>query len=189
MKKKNEIKLAAEQRKELEKFSKTGVHSAKLIKRAEIILLLDTSGSEKAVTFDEISKRLNVSTTTITKVKKDFLAAENIKAFLQRKKRNTPPVEPKITADLQHLDYRPRFVLIIVRANQSLQLPRRLHIEPGKNPRRRLAILQQLIPKRPLKLRIPLPSLHRPLLNPKQPRNLLLSTLKQQPNRPLLTAA
>jgi len=101
MKKKNEIKLAAEQRKELEKFSKTGVHSAKLIKRAEIILLLDTSGSEKAVTFDEISKRLNVSTTTITKVKKDFLAAENIKAFLQRKKRNTPPVEPKITGEVE----------------------------------------------------------------------------------------
>ena len=41
--KNNEIKLIAEQRKELEKFSKTGVHSAKLIKRAEIILLLDTS--------------------------------------------------------------------------------------------------------------------------------------------------
>ena len=40
--KKNEVKLTAEQRKELENFSKTGVNSAKLIKRAEIILLLDT---------------------------------------------------------------------------------------------------------------------------------------------------
>jgi hypothetical protein len=99
--KKNEIKLNAQQRKELEKFSKTGVHSAKLIKRAEIVLLLDTSESGKAVTFDEISKRLSISVTTITKVKKDFFAAESINAFLQRKKRDTPPVEPKITGEVE----------------------------------------------------------------------------------------
>ena len=99
--KNNEIKLIAEQRKELEKFSKTGVHSAKLIKRAEIILLLDTSESGKAVTFEEISTRLGISVTTITKVKKDFFAAEDIKAFLQRKKRVTPPVEPKITGEIE----------------------------------------------------------------------------------------
>ena len=93
--KKNEIKLTAEQRKELEKFSKTGVHSAKLIRRAEIILMLDTSENGKAVPFGEISRRLNVSETTITKVKKDYIAAESISAFLQRKKRDTPPVDPR----------------------------------------------------------------------------------------------
>jgi len=64
-------------------------------------LLLDTSESGKAAKFAEISKRLDVSVTTITKVKKDFLAAEDINAFLQRKKRNTPPVEPKITGDVE----------------------------------------------------------------------------------------
>ena len=99
--KKNEIKLTAEQHKELEKFCKTGVHSAKLIKRAEIILLLDTSDNGKAVTFEEISKRLGVSVTTITNVKNDFLSAESIKAFLQRKKRDRPPVEPKITGEVE----------------------------------------------------------------------------------------
>jgi Trp operon repressor len=99
--KKNEIKLTAEQRKELLKFSKTGVHSAKLIKRSEIILLLDTSESGKAVTFEEISKRLDVSVTTITNVKKDFIAAEDVKSFLKRKKRDTPPVEPKITGEVE----------------------------------------------------------------------------------------
>ena len=99
--KKNEIKLTTEQRKELEKFSKTGVHSAKLIKRAEIILLLDTSENGKAVAFDKISKQLDISTTTITKVKQTFFAAENVKAFLQRKKRDTPPVEPKITGEVE----------------------------------------------------------------------------------------
>ena len=97
----NEIKLTADQRKELQVFAKTGVHSARLIKRAEIILLLDTSESGKAVAFGEISKRLGVSETTVTKVKKDFFAAEDIKAFLQRKHRDTPPVEPKITGEVE----------------------------------------------------------------------------------------
>ena len=99
--KKNEIKLTVEQHKELEKFSKTGVHSAKLIKRAEIVLLLDTSKSGKATTFEEISRRLGVSVTTITNVKKDFFAAGSVKTFLHRKKRVTPPVEPKITGDVE----------------------------------------------------------------------------------------
>jgi transposase len=99
--KKNEIKLSAEQRNELEKFSNTGVHSTKLIKRAQIILLLDTSKSGKAVKFEEIAQRLGVSMTTITKVKAAFLEVESVSAFLQRKKRNTPPVEPKITGEIE----------------------------------------------------------------------------------------
>jgi transposase len=99
--KKNEIKLSTGQREELEKFSKTGVHSAKLIKRAQIILLLDISGSGRAVKFEEIAQRLDVSLTTITKVKSAFLEAESVSAFLQRKKRVTPPVEPKITGEVE----------------------------------------------------------------------------------------
>lgn len=99
--KRNEVKLTAEQRKELERYSSTGVHSAKLIKRAEIILLLDTSETGKAVTFREIAKRLDVSMTTITNVKKAFFAAGETDEFLQRKKRETPPVEPKVTGEVE----------------------------------------------------------------------------------------
>ena len=99
--KRNEIKLSAAQRKEIEKFSKTGVHSAKLIKRAQIILLLDTSKSTKKVKFQEIAQRLSVSMTTITKVKTAFIKSASVWAFLQRKKRDTPPVQPKITGEIE----------------------------------------------------------------------------------------
>ena len=75
-KKRNKTELSAEQRNELEKFSNTGVHSARLIKRAQIILLLDTSKNGKAVKFEEIAQRLNVSMTTITKVKAAFIGAD-----------------------------------------------------------------------------------------------------------------
>jgi Trp operon repressor len=99
--KKNKLSLTAGQRKELERFSNTGVHSAKLIKRAQIILLLDTSKSGKAATFGEIAKQLGVSVTTVTNVKNDFLAADDVSSFLQRKKRATPPVGPKITGEVE----------------------------------------------------------------------------------------
>lgn len=42
-----------------------------------------------------------MSVTTVTNVKKDYLAAENVTAFLQRKKRVTPPIEPKITGEIE----------------------------------------------------------------------------------------
>jgi hypothetical protein len=53
------------------------------------------------VQFKEIAKRLDVSTTTITRVKADFIAAESITAFVRRKKRATPPVAPKITGETE----------------------------------------------------------------------------------------
>jgi hypothetical protein len=96
---KEQIKLTNEQREELEKFSNTGVHSARLIKRARIVLLLDTSQTGKPETFVEIVKRLEVSMQTINIVKSNFLSAASVTAFLQRKKRETPPVKPKVTGE------------------------------------------------------------------------------------------
>ena len=98
---KNRIELTAEQREELEKFSKTGIHSAKSINRAKIILLLDTSENKKAVKFKDISQLLNTSMPTITKVRNEFAVAESISTFLQRKKRKSPPVAPKITGEVE----------------------------------------------------------------------------------------
>jgi hypothetical protein len=99
--KKNEIRLTPEQRGALEKFSRTGVHSARLIKRAEIMLLLDKSESGEALTFEEVSYRLGVSLPTISNVRNDFLAAKDVQAFLQRRKRLSPPVEPKATGEVE----------------------------------------------------------------------------------------
>jgi len=95
------IILTSEQRNELEKFSNSGVHSVKLIKRARIILELDTSEGRKATKQEEIAKRVDVSRQTVNDAKRDFLDAESVTAFLQRKKRDTPPVPPKITGEVE----------------------------------------------------------------------------------------
>jgi transposase len=49
----------------------------------------------------DIAERIGVSRQTVNGAKHDFLEAENVAVFLQRKKRKTPPVEPKVTGELE----------------------------------------------------------------------------------------
>jgi hypothetical protein len=99
--KKNQIVLTAEERLELEKFSKTGVHSVRLITRAKIILALDTSEGRKATKQDDIARQLDTSRQTVNNVRRDFLTFASASAILERKERSTPPVEPKVTGELE----------------------------------------------------------------------------------------
>jgi hypothetical protein len=95
------IELSPEERRELEKFTKTGKRSVKLVKRAAVILALDTSDGRKPDTGADIARRIGVSRQTVQNVKKDFEAAAGLTSFLQRKKRETPPVPPKVTGELE----------------------------------------------------------------------------------------
>jgi len=101
MKNRAEVALTIEERITLVKFTTTGNHSVRLVNRAKVILALDTSENRKAETQESISARVGVSRQTIENIKEDFFAAENITSFLQRKKRETPPVEPKITGEVE----------------------------------------------------------------------------------------
>ena len=96
-----QIMLSLEERNELEQFSKKGVHSVRLVNRAKIILALDSSNGEEPMKQEDIAKQIGVSRQAVHNVKKDFLSAENVVAFLQRKKRETPPVEPKVTGEIE----------------------------------------------------------------------------------------
>jgi transposase len=96
-----QVNLTTEMRKELEQFTSTGVRSVKLLKRAKIILALDVSTDIKPKKEEEIAKHLEVSRQTIQNVKKDFFESSNICSFLQRKKRETPPVPAKVTGELE----------------------------------------------------------------------------------------
>ncbi|MDR1105706.1 MAG: helix-turn-helix domain-containing protein, partial [Treponema sp.] len=69
------IELNPEERRELEKFTKTGKRSVKLVKRAAVILALDTSDGRKPDAEADIARRTGVSRQTVQNVKKDFEAA------------------------------------------------------------------------------------------------------------------
>lgn len=98
---KKRIELTARQRKELEEFSKTGVHSARLINRAKIILALDASLGRIPMRLQDIAECIGVSYQAVFDARKDFLKTKNATEFLQRKKRETPPVPPKVTGELE----------------------------------------------------------------------------------------
>jgi len=95
------IELSAIARSELEKFTKTGKHSVKLVNRAKIILELDEADGRKPMTQTQIAEKIGVSRQTVNDAKQAFIAAESISEFLQRKKRETPPVAPKITGEVE----------------------------------------------------------------------------------------
>jgi len=95
------IELSAIIRRELEKFTKTGKHSVRLVNRAKIILELDEADGRKPLTQEQIAEKIGASRQTVNEAKQAFMAADNISVFLQRKKRETPPIKPKITGEVE----------------------------------------------------------------------------------------
>ena len=95
------IELSTETGSELEKFTRTGKHSVKLVNRAKIILELDEAYGRKPLTQVRIAEKIGVDRRTVNDAKQAFLAVDTVGKFLQRKKRETPPVQPKITGDVE----------------------------------------------------------------------------------------
>lgn len=95
------IELSQATRRELERFCTTGKHSVKLVNRAKIILELDESNGRKPLKQEAIADRIGVSRQAVNDAKKAYLSTESISEFLKRKKRETPPVEPKVTGELE----------------------------------------------------------------------------------------
>jgi len=93
--------LTKTERADLEQFCSKGVRSVRLVNRAKIILALDTSGGRVCERQEAIMKRVGVSRKTVNDAKRDFLAVRDVSLFLQRKKRETPPIPAKVTGELE----------------------------------------------------------------------------------------
>ena len=96
-----QIKLTVKERAELERFTKTGVHSVRLANRARIILALDSSDGRKPQRQEDIANHVGVCRKSVNNARRDFLSAEDVSEFLQRKKRETPPVPAKAVGELE----------------------------------------------------------------------------------------
>jgi phage anti-repressor protein len=97
----NIIELSIEQREVLERFVKTGTHNVHLVNRARVILMLDRSDKKEHLRINRICERVGISRQAINDIRKYFLNASSVEEFLKRKKRETPPVPPKITGDVE----------------------------------------------------------------------------------------
>ena len=97
--KKHKVCLSANERKELTKIVKLGKVSARTILRANILLAVDESG-KKPMTVQEAAIAFNTSATTVQSVRTSY-AEKGLEATLHRKKRETPPVEAKVTGEVE----------------------------------------------------------------------------------------
>lgn len=95
------VSLTAGDRAKLKKVVCSGRHHARMITRARVLLALDeTQGavSDRRV----VAERVGTSQSTVYLVAKAFTAhAGRVEDVIGRKKRATPPVEPKVTGEVE----------------------------------------------------------------------------------------
>ena len=97
----NAIYLNEVEREELTKFTKKGKHDVRLVNRARTILLLDRTGKKEHLRIGRICESVGISRQAVNDIRAAYLAAENVTEFLKRKERETPPVAPKITGEVE----------------------------------------------------------------------------------------
>lgn len=92
------VELTAEERGNLEHLRKKERVQPYRRTRAEILLLADQSSDGPAWKDEDIAQAVGVARRTVEKVRQR-LVEHGFEAALERKKRDTPPVEPKLTGD------------------------------------------------------------------------------------------
>jgi transposase len=99
--KKRPVLLTEADREELVRIITTGVHPASMIRRARVLLALDTSKGE--IDFkEEIAARLEVSGETLRLVAKRFAeTGGDVYATIGRKQREFPPVPSPVTGEVE----------------------------------------------------------------------------------------
>jgi transposase len=93
--------LSADEREWLTRVVRTGAHPAQEVRRSRILLELDEN-QDRPVGRREIAERVGVSVQTITNVARTYTVHDgDVGATIKRKKRLTPPVEPKVTGEVE----------------------------------------------------------------------------------------
>ena len=94
------VRLTDEERKTLLQIVSKGSAPAKSIMRANVLLAADenTKGTKKSEA--EIAELFHVTTRTVHTIRQQY-SEHGLQATLGRKKRETPPVAPKITGEVE----------------------------------------------------------------------------------------
>ena len=99
------VALSPAEREKLTKLVRTGSHPAQQVRRARILLELDENDPHRygPVPFQEvIAERAGVSVDTVQKTARAYAErGGDVEATIRRKKRQTPPVEPKVTGEVE----------------------------------------------------------------------------------------
>lgn len=93
------IELSSSDRKILQNIVKKGTSPAKAILRANILLSSDRN-NKKHMTVAEIADTYHTTPTTVQNVRTSY-ANNGLEATIARKRRETPPIPPKVTGDVE----------------------------------------------------------------------------------------
>lgn len=91
-----EIYLSEEEQVYLKSIVQKGVHPAKEITRARVLLMLDRTGKTDHVRYNRTAEYAGISVQSVYNMRDEYLANHDIEAYLTRKKRETPPVPAKV---------------------------------------------------------------------------------------------
>ena len=93
------VKLTAKERKELEKVIRSKSEKELTKRHAKVMLSLDENGNNP-LSVEQTAKKCKLHPENIYKIRKQFVV-KGMERVLYRKKRETPPVEPKITGEVE----------------------------------------------------------------------------------------
>ncbi len=99
--KSKEIRLSEEEQIFLKSIVKSGVHPAKEITRARVLLMLDRTGKTDHVRYNRTAEYVGISVQAVYNMRDEYLANQDIHAYLTRKKRETPPVPAKVDGKIE----------------------------------------------------------------------------------------
>lgn len=97
---KNHVCLTVDERNFLQNLIKKGTATAKSIMHANVLLAADQSNTHGRKSELEIAELFHISKQTVHTIRQQF-SNEGLEAAIGRKKRETPPVEPKITGEVE----------------------------------------------------------------------------------------
>lgn len=90
------IYLTEEDQFYLKSIVQKGIHPAKEITRARVLLMLDRTGKTDHVRYKRTAEYAGISVQSVYNMRDEYLANQDIEAYLTRKKRETPPVPAKV---------------------------------------------------------------------------------------------
>src|SRR3954452_19236790 len=98
------VVLSPAERKALRSVVRTGSHSAQQVRRARILLELDENDPDRegpVPTQEVVAQRAGVHVDTVVKTSRAYAErGGEVEPTISRKKRLTPPVEPKVTGEV-----------------------------------------------------------------------------------------
>lgn len=99
------VVLSPAEREKLRSLVRTGSHPAQQVRRARILLDLDENDPDRVgpvPAHQVVAKRAGVHVDTVLKTSRAYAErGGDVEATISRKKRLTPPVEPKVTGEVE----------------------------------------------------------------------------------------